>query len=90
MREQVDYTGELSEQAPEVQAAYMYDWVFHYNPFTNSWIAIPREQYNKYWNGEHTEHVLKARHLNVLVELLHKCKGDAEMIHDITRSSDLL
>lgn len=74
----------LKEPTP-IEQAYMQDWVFHYNIFTKLWNAIPRELYNVYWNNSHIPDVLKAKHLNVLLDLLHRCKGDVELIKEIAK-----
>ena len=91
MREQIDYTQEeQSEELKPVESDYLHDWIFHYNPYTKNWVAIPRDYYTQYWNGYDGKNVLKAKHLNVLIDLLHKAKGDVDIIHDITRTSDLI
>lgn len=74
----------------EVHNSYLHDWVFHYNPYTNSWAAFPRDYYTQYWNGYDDKNILRSKHINVLVDLLHKAKGDVETIHEITRSSDII
>jgi hypothetical protein len=100
MREQVDYSEkEQLDPVKPIEGLYMYDWIFHYNPYTNNWSAIPRDLYVDYWTRSdfldnysdiHGRSILRARHLNVLIDLLHKAKGDVEIIHDITRASDLI
>lgn len=83
---------EIKEFAPlehkPIEYAYMQDWVFHYNIFTQLWNAIPRELYAIYWNNAELADVLRAKHLNVLLDLIHRCKGDVAMIKEIA-SSDL-
>ena len=74
----------------EITNGYLHDWVFHYNPFMDIWSAVPRDLYVEYWNGYEGRNILRAKHLNVLIDLLHKAKGDVETIHEITRSSDIL
>lgn len=73
-----------------ISNSYLHDWVFHFNPYTEQWAAIHRDHYVDYWNGYQGKNVLRAKYINVLVDLLHKAKGDAETIHEITRSSDLV
>jgi hypothetical protein len=72
------------------ESDFMGDWVFHYNPYTQLWNAIPRAIYQIYWSNIELSGVLRSKHLNTLLDLLHKCKGDVEMIKDITKSSDLI
>jgi DNA-directed RNA polymerase subunit F len=64
---------------------YLEEWVFHYNSFANQWAAIPREKYKEYWNDFRHPDVLKSKHLNTLLDLLHKSKGNIEVIEDLTR-----
>ena len=63
--------------------AYLEDWVFHFNSFRNEWSAVPRETYNEYWNDYKNRSVLRSKHLNILLDLLHKSKGNKEIIEDI-------
>jgi hypothetical protein len=63
--------------------AYLEDWVFHFNSFRNEWAAVPRETYNEYWNDYKNGSVLRSKHLNILLDLLHKSKGNKEIIEDI-------
>jgi hypothetical protein len=63
---------------------YLNDWVFHFNPINNLWAAVPRETYNEYWNDYKHSSVLRSKHLNTLLDLLHKSKGDRDIIEDLT------
>ena len=63
---------------------YLEDWVFHYNALSNQWAAIPREKYNEYWNSYDHPDVLRSKHLNTLLDLLHKSKGERYIIEDLT------
>ena len=65
--------------------AYLEDWVFHFNSFTEQWAAIPRETYTEYWSNHKHPDVLKSKHLNTLLDLLHKTKGNKDFIEDIIR-----
>jgi len=71
------------------ESDFMADWVFHYNPYTQLWNAIPRDLYQIYWSKIELTGVLRSKHLNTLLDLLHKSKGDVDIIKDITKSSDL-
>lgn len=68
----------------EPEALYLNDWVFHYNPYTELWAAIPRDLYHSYWNNFEHPRILRAKFLNTLVDLLHKSKGSQEIIQDLT------
>ena len=63
--------------------SYLENWVFHYNSFSDLWAAIPRETYNEYWS-DYNAPVLRSKHLNTLLDLLHKSKGNTDIIEDIT------
>lgn len=49
-----------------------YNYIFHYNPSTKAWSAIPRDKYHQYWNEPKVEGVLKSTDFKVLVELINK------------------
>jgi hypothetical protein len=86
MREQVDYLNEevTSEKYIETPNAFMHDWVFHYSPFEDRWAAIPRDNYVDYWNDRAHKNIMRSKHLNTLVDLLYKCKGNVDCIEDLT------
>jgi len=49
----------------------LYDYLFHFNPYTKEWNAFKREDKEKYFNGEITSsEVLKAKKFNVLLDYL--------------------
>lgn len=48
----------------------LYDYVFHYNHYSELWNAIPREKYVAYWTNENVEGVLKAKEIHVLIDLI--------------------
>jgi hypothetical protein len=64
--------------------AYLEDWVFHFSSFRNEWAAIPRETYTAYWSQYNHPNVLRSKHLNSLLDLLHKSKGDSGIIENLT------
>jgi hypothetical protein len=57
----------------------LYDWLFHYNPFTKTWNAFKRDDLKKYFNGE-SENTLSSKNYNTLVEIIHKSGGDDKKI----------
>lgn len=63
---------------------FMNDWVFHYNPYANQWAAIPTEYYKEYWNDFKHPKILRSKHMNTLISLLYKSKGNKDIIEDIT------
>lgn len=50
----------------------IYGYVFHFNPYSELWYAIPRDSYSNYWNGVEDESVLVSKEVSVLVELVSK------------------
>ena len=62
---------------------FMQDWVFHYNPYSKQWAAIPRDHYTEYWNNFKHPEVLRSKHMNTLLSLLYKAKGNKDIIEDI-------
>jgi len=66
-----------------MEQSYLNDWVFNFNSYTEQWAAIPRETYNEYWNDYKNAGVLRSKNLNTLLELLHKAKGDTDVIEHI-------
>lgn len=64
--------------------SYLEDWVFHFNSFTALWAAIPRTVCTDYWNRYDHPEVLRSKHLNTLLDLLNKSKGDKGIIEDLT------
>lgn len=63
--------------------SYLYDWVLHFNPYTKLWSAVPREIYKEYWDKHDHPNVLRSSKLQTLLELLHKSKGDVELIDNM-------
>lgn len=58
----------------------LYNYIFHWNHYTELWSAIPRDKYMKYWDNDEIEGVLKSKSISTLMELI--CKGD-EFINNI-------
>ena len=65
--------------------SYLYDWVFHYNHYNETWSAIPRDMYNKYWDNYDLPGVIKSSKIETLLELLHKSKGDVDLLNEIVK-----
>lgn len=54
---------------------HLYGWVFHFNPYTKQWSAVPRDLYNDYWSDSKLEGVIKSSSFNTLLEILQKTEG---------------
>jgi hypothetical protein len=50
----------------------LYNYVFHYNHYTELWNAIPREIYTKYWDNDDVNGVLKSKEITTLIEIITK------------------
>lgn len=47
-------------------------YVFHFNPFTSTWNAIPRDLYTDYWSNPKVKGVLRSSNIKTLIELITK------------------
>lgn len=52
-----------------------YNWVFHFNPYTKQWAAIPRDLYNDYWSNYELEGVIRSSKFKTLLEIIQKTEG---------------
>ena len=50
----------------------LYNYVFHYNHFTELWSAIPRDKYNQYWDNDESEGILQSKEFTTLVSIIVK------------------
>jgi hypothetical protein len=66
--------------AAEIGLGPLYNWVFHFNVYTNIWAAIPRSLVQKYFNDLETPGVLFSRELDTLADLICRTNGDEESI----------
>lgn len=69
----------------EVENMFMHDWVFHFNPFTQTWAAIPRDKYIHYWSDASLKEVLRSNSINTLIDILYKTQGDLAKIAKLIR-----
>jgi hypothetical protein len=63
----------------------LYNWVFHFNHFNNTWAAVPRDCYNLYWSDNNAAGVLRSSSIETLKALIYKTQGDQEKIEQLTR-----
>jgi hypothetical protein len=63
----------------------LYNWVFHFNPYTKMWAAIPRELYNDYWNDSNLEGIIRSSKYETLITILYKTKGDLIKIKELIK-----
>lgn len=69
----------------DLSQIYLYDWFFHFNPFTSQWAAVPREKHNDYWSDYHLEGVLRSSNIQTLIDILHRSKGDMKVIQELIK-----
>lgn len=51
----------------------LYSYVFHYNPYTKLWSAIPTVKYTEYFSGNSTvQEVISSKELETLISLIGK------------------
>ena len=50
----------------------MYNYVLHFNPYTELWSAVPRDLYQEFWNNPDVKGVLKSKDINTLISLINK------------------
>lgn len=67
----------------DLNNSHMQDWVFHYNIFTHTWAAIPREYYSEYWSNYTHPAILRSADIDTLIELVGKIKHDPAFLDKI-------
>jgi len=61
-----------------------YNWIFHFNPYTQLWSIIHREDYTAYWSGGETKYpVVKSKDLKTLIYVVNTSEGDPSFIEEI-------
>lgn len=58
----------------------LYDYLFHYNPHTKIWAAIPRDKYLDYWNNPDVPGVIKANDFSTAYSLVIKVSRDPDFL----------
>jgi len=74
-----------TKQEENDDALYLYDWVFHFNPYSDEWSAIPKKLYSEYLNNKKHPEIIRSKKVNTLIEILNKTKGDPEEIEKLVR-----
>lgn len=62
----------------------LYDFVFNFNPYTQKWNAVKRENYNELFNGD-KGNVISSSSISTLEELIVKTAGDREKIEKLVK-----
>jgi hypothetical protein len=63
----------------------LFNWIFHYNPWTKLWNAFPREKYLDYFNDPNDPKmiVIRSKDVKTLSEIIRKIDGDPERIREL-------
>lgn len=63
----------------------LFNWIFHYNPWTKLWNAFPREKYLDYFNDPSDPKmiVIRSKDVKTLSEIIRKIDGDPERIREL-------
>lgn len=75
--------GQYTPGEEEVNSS-VYNFVFHFNAYTNLWAAVPRDIYDKYWSDHNLPGILRSKSIDTLLHLLNKTGGDIEEVYKIT------
>jgi len=73
------------EHSKSNDQSYLYDWVLHFNPYTKLWAAVPKDLYRQYWDNYDLPGVIRSSKLETLLELLHKSKGDVDLLNEMVK-----
>ena len=63
----------------------LYNWVFHFNSFANTWAAIPRDHYQEYWSDSAHPAIIRSREINTLIDILYKTNGERDKIDQLIK-----
>lgn len=61
----------------------LYNWVFHFNEYTNLWAAIPRDLYNDYWSNKDVKGILKSSNMETLTAIICKIEEDPKFLESL-------
>jgi hypothetical protein len=73
------------EHSKNDNLSYLYDWVFHFNHYNNTWAAIPRDMYKQYWDNYNLPGIIRSSKIETLLELLYKSKGDIDLLNEMVK-----
>ena len=70
---------------PMINSDNLYDWLFHYNHYTELWNAFQRKNYLAYFNNPNNPDVviLKSKKFETLEEIIVKMNGDVDRIENL-------
>lgn len=75
----------FSTEHPGGPQSALYDFVFHFNPYTSLWSAIHRDDYLQYWSDGGHPRVIRSKSVDTLQEIIIKTGGVLSKIEQLTR-----
>lgn len=62
-------------------ATHMYDWVFHYNTYTEEWQAVRRDQINFLFTDR--TKLLTSSSIATLIDIVNKTNGEQSLLKNL-------
>lgn len=63
----------------------LYDWVFHYNHFTDLWGAARRDDKDLLFSSIKSDKILRSKNIQTLIELICITNGDKQKINNLCK-----
>ena len=63
----------------------LYHFVFHFNPYTQLWAGIHRDDYLQYWSDGGNPRIIRSKSLSTLQEIILRTGGDLSKIEQLVR-----
>jgi hypothetical protein len=64
------------------KSEFLQGYIFHYNPYTETWAGFPREYSNDYFNGVNNKNIIKHKNVNDIIEYLKISNTKAKRINN--------
>lgn len=64
----------------------IYDWVFIKNPYTETWCATKRENYNLLFSNINSEKILKSKSITTLEDIIFRTNGEPDKINKLLKN----
>jgi hypothetical protein len=61
----------------------LYHFIFHFNPYTNLWSAVHRDDYLHYWSDGNHPRVIRSKSIDTLQEIILKTGGEVSKIEKL-------
>lgn len=63
---------------------HMYDWLFHYNPYTELWRAARRESYPLLFSDSQDPSIITSSSISTLIDLINRTDGQPDKLSQLT------